>query len=632
MRLYQKLLLFMLAAALGPVVALGLSLLSSAEVELRARIGAQQTTAASAAAQMAARDIDEAVESLVRAAEPIRWKALTPDERAGALKLVSLQSRHFSAAALLDAAGAERAPLVSAVGEEGGASGQVGLTAEEYPAFRAAVPLGALAGAAPGAVAMSPAYARPRFGATAAALAMAIEGPSETWFLAVEVSFRVLQERAEELSRGGAGSLFLFDGDGRAVAGPSVSALLTKAEAGDKSIAPSPGGAAAFARYLAGGEPMLGAAARTPGRLGWTAVIRLPEAEAFAPVARMRQTVFLSVGGALLLLLIAVLSFAAGVRQAIQRVAKGARAMGRGDLSARIPVVGKDEMAGLAATFNAMGGELHAARKKLETWNEELQRKVEERTAELKAAQAQLLEAQKLAAIGQLGAGVAHEINNPLAGILGNAQLLMLDRPPDDRDTQILKKIEAQAKRAKEITSNLLRFSQQRPVPDLRKLDLNRVVAEALSLVESQIKSEGVAIATALAPNLPPVFGDPGHLTQVILNLVSNARTAMMKSPSKRLTLSTAVQGDLVVMRVADTGKGIPANLLSRIFEPFFTTKDIWSNVGLGLSVSFRIVTEHGGKISVETEEGKGSTFSVELLQATEARKGAMAAGGLGGN
>jgi C4-dicarboxylate-specific signal transduction histidine kinase len=260
-----------------------------------------------------------------------------------------------------------------------------------------------------------------------------------------------------------------------------------------------------------------------------------------------------------------------------------------------------------------MGGELEASRVELQRWNQELQTRVEERTAELKAAQAQLLEAQKLAAIGQLGAGVAHEINNPLAGILGNAQLLLLDRPADDRDAAMLRKIEAQAKRAKEITANLLRFSQQRPVADLRPLDLNKVVGDALSLVQTQIDTESIQLVQELEPGLPPVKGDGGHLAQVVLNLVSNARTAMAKSGEKRLTLATSSAAGRVRLAVRDTGKGIPTASLSRVFEPFFTTKDVWSNVGLGLSVSFRIVSEHGGRIEVASEEGKGTTFTVDL-------------------
>ncbi len=611
MRLYQKLVLFMLAAAVGPVAVVGFSLLASAESELRARIGAQQAATAAAAAQQAGRDIDEGVETLVRAAGPIRWRELDPQERAGALRLLLQQSRHFSAAVLLDSSGAELLPAVLRPSKDEAHDGRPPQP-PDLTAFRAAVPLAALANAGPGAVAMSPPYARPGEG-SAAALAVAVDGAGQNWLAVVEMSLHALQERAEEESRTGAGELYLVDAEGRAIAGPSREVVLKPVSLADRALAGNAGSKPSFSRYAADGVATLGAVARTPDQLGWTALVRIPEEQAFAPVARMRRTVLFSIAGALLLLLAAGFLFSRGIATRLEQVAEGARAFGRGELSVRIEVKGADETAELAETFNAVGAELSAARKKLLTWNEELQQKVEERTAELKAAQAQLLEAQKLAAIGQLGAGVAHEINNPLAGILGNAQLLLLDRPGDDRESTILKKIEAQAKRAKEITSNLLRFSQQRPAADLRPVDLNKVVKDTLSLVEAQVKSEGIEIGLSLADPLPPVSGDPGHLAQVMLHLLANARTAMLKSSPKRLTLGTLAEGDTVSMWVADTGKGIADKDLPRIFEPFFTTKDVWSNVGLGLSVSYRVVSEHKGQIKVKTEVGKGSTFSVEL-------------------
>lgn len=607
MRLYHKLVLFMLAAALAPVVVVGFALLSGAERELETRIRAQQMTSAAFAAQQAARDVDEAVESLARAAGPLRWKELSPDERAGALRLLLQQSRHFSAAALLDASGAELLPIVTPREEPAPAG-------EALRAFRASVPLAELAQNGPGAVALSPAYLRAPRDSAFAALALAVEGGGGApLFVAVELCLGELQRRVEAVANEGAGTLLVLDAEGRTLAGPKSARLLERPDEGDLALARSAGLEVSSARYGPPGAPVLGAAARAPGDLGWTALIRMPEAEAFVPVARMRRTVLLSIGGALGLLLAVGFLFTRGLARGIERVAEGARAFGRGELSVRIPVEGADEVAELSATFNAMGEELGAARGKLETWNEELQREVELRTAELKAAQAQLLEAQKLAAIGQLGAGVAHEINNPLAGILGNAQLLLLDRPEEDRDVAALRKIEAQAKRAKEITANLLRFSQQRPAANLRAVDLNRVVAETMTLVEAQVKAEGIEIALEPAAALPPVRGDSGQLSQVLLNLVSNARTAMLASAGKRLTISTASDGERVCVRVADTGKGIAEKDLPRIFEPFFTTKDVWSNVGLGLSVSFRIVSEHQGRIDVESEVGKGSAFTVSL-------------------
>ncbi|HZA51498.1 MAG TPA: ATP-binding protein, partial [Myxococcaceae bacterium] len=343
------------------------------------------------------------------------------------------------------------------------------------------------------------------------------------------------------------------------------------------------------------------------------AVVSRAEDEALAPVHRMRRTVLMSIGVALVVLLALGAVFTRRLNRRIGRVVEGAEAYGRGELTWRIPVTGADELAHLADAFNRMGAELESARAKMLRWNDELRQRVDEATAELRAAQAQLVEAQKLAAIGQLGAGVAHEINNPLAGILGNAQLLMLDRPEGDPDLDTLRKIEQSAKRCKEITQNLLRFSQQRERPELRPVDLNAVVRDALTLTANQIKSESVALHQQLGEGRIPVKGDPAHLSQVILAIVANARAAMMSTERKELFVRTRAEGMDALVVLEDTGKGIRPEHLPRIFEPFFTTKDVWSNVGLGLSVAYRVMSEHGGRIDVKSEVGRGTAVTLSL-------------------
>jgi signal transduction histidine kinase len=208
---------------------------------------------------------------------------------------------------------------------------------------------------------------------------------------------------------------------------------------------------------------------------------------------------------------------------------------------------------------------------------------------------------------------VAHEINNPLTGILGFAQLLAEAAPPGSRDRESLEAIETLARRCRDITWNLQRFSEQREEPTFEELDASRVVRDAIALVRSQTESAGVALATDLPEPGPRVRGDPGHLAQVFLNLLSNARTACLGRPGAELRVSVAQEGSEVRIAVRDGGKGIAPEHLPHIFEPFFTTKDLWSNVGLGLSVTYRIVSEHGGKIEVESAPGQGSTFTVSL-------------------
>jgi signal transduction histidine kinase len=356
--------------------------------------------------------------------------------------------------------------------------------------------------------------------------------------------------------------------------------------------------------------------ARVPQQLGFDVVVSVDEAIAMAPVHSMRRTVLVSIGAALVVLLALGAVFTRRITARLSQVSTAVEAFSRGELDKRVQVDGYDEISALATTFNLMGAELEAARARLVRWNDDLRVKVDEATAELKAAQVQLLEAQKLAAVGQLGAGVAHELNNPLAGILGYVQLMLMSRPDADPDLETLRKIEMSAKRCKEITQNLLRFSQQRAKPELRTVDLNAVLRDALSLTENQLRGEGIALITELASPQARVKADPGHLSQVVLALVSNARTAMMKTEAKRLTLRTGERDGRGFFEVEDTGKGIAPEHRSRIFEPFFTTKDVWSNVGLGLSVAWRVVSEAGGTIDVRTEVGQGTCFTVWLPKA----------------
>jgi len=260
-----------------------------------------------------------------------------------------------------------------------------------------------------------------------------------------------------------------------------------------------------------------------------------------------------------------------------------------------------------------MADELQASRARLERWNEDLKTEVDQRTRELREAQARLVEAQKLAAVGQLGAGVAHEINNPLTGILGNAQLLLELKDLPAAQKESIEAIERMARRCREITRKLLRFSEQRAVPDLRDLELNRAVEDGLALVEGQVRQAGLALETSLGVPSPVVRADAAQLTQVIFNLVVNARTACLGKQGARIRVATRLDGDRAEVVVEDQGKGIPPEHLPRLFEPFFTTKDLWSNVGLGLSEAWRIVDEHGGAIDVKSAPGQGSTFTVRL-------------------
>jgi PAS domain S-box-containing protein len=225
----------------------------------------------------------------------------------------------------------------------------------------------------------------------------------------------------------------------------------------------------------------------------------------------------------------------------------------------------------------------------------------------------QLLQQEKLAAVGQLVSGVAHELNNPLAGVMAFSQILLATAPLAAEQEKAAQTIHLEAKRATKIVSNLLTFARQHQ-PERTTTDLNQVLLETLELRRYTIRVQQIEIELALDPELPVTWGDPFQLQQVFLNLIANAEQALTGwAGTKRLMLGTARAGDRLLVTVADTGGGIAPEDVNRIFNPFFTTKGVGKGTGLGLSISDGIVREHGGSIRVETRPGAGATFIIDL-------------------
>jgi hypothetical protein len=227
-----------------------------------------------------------------------------------------------------------------------------------------------------------------------------------------------------------------------------------------------------------------------------------------------------------------------------------------------------------------------------------------------------LVQADKLSSVGLLAAGVAHEVNTPLAVISTYAQMLAKQVSGDDQKSRLLEKIAKQTFRASEIVNSLLNFSRTSPTA-FDELDLNRVVQESLTLIEHQMEKSGIKVQLDLEEQLPPIKGNSGKLQQVFLNLFLNARDAM--GAGGTLTVRTSRRGETVGVDVADTGHGIESENMSRIFDPFFTTKAVRKGTGLGLSVTYGIVREHDGVIEVESQPGAGTRFHLEFPAARKA-------------
>lgn len=242
--------------------------------------------------------------------------------------------------------------------------------------------------------------------------------------------------------------------------------------------------------------------------------------------------------------------------------------------------------------------------------NNRLVNDLQQQMEQLRAAQTQLVQAAKLSAVGELAAGVAHELNNPLTSVLGFAELSLHDPEVGASLRHDLEVIAREAGRARDIVRNLLDFARQTK-PQRLPTDVNHVLKQTLDLIRQYIEKSGVIITEDYAPDVGLLTLDSGQIKQVFLNLITNAAQAMPKGGT--LSLRTACLGDEVAISVSDTGQGIPPEIQDRIFEPFFTTKAVGEGTGLGLSVSFGIVQEHGGRISVESRVEQGSTFTVWL-------------------
>jgi signal transduction histidine kinase len=305
------------------------------------------------------------------------------------------------------------------------------------------------------------------------------------------------------------------------------------------------------------------------------------------------------------LLLVVVLGIIINIKLAtsiatpIRTLEKITKKIAQGDFSERIEVRGQDELSSLEVSFNLMEEKLKNALWSLEHTIEKLREK-----------QAQLVEAEKLASVGKLAAGIAHEINNPLTAVLTFSNLMLEQCPPGDPRHEKLKLMARETNRARNIVRQLLNFGREIVIKP-EKININRPVSEIADSLAAQDAFKGIELVLALGENLPDVHADPAQVGQVVMNMLLNAIHAI--TPPGRIEVATRSNGDVVEIVFSDTGQGIPGEHIHKIFDPFFTTKDAFKGTGLGLAVSYGIIKKHGGEIEVASEIGKGTTFTVRL-------------------
>lgn len=287
----------------------------------------------------------------------------------------------------------------------------------------------------------------------------------------------------------------------------------------------------------------------------------------------------------------------------LRELRQGAEAVGHGDFNRRVPVNSRDECGQLASVFNQMTENLQQSHAKLE------------KTVEtLKNTQEQLVQSEKLSAIGEFVAGVAHELNNPLAAVVGFSELLKKQTgTADEKCAHFSDRIVSAALRCKKIVQSLLSFAR-RDKPKREPVSMNNLVETVLDIIGYSLRTGNIEVVTQLAPDLPMVLADANQIQQVFLNIISNAQQAMEASqPRGRIKIITESRAQNVRVTIEDNGPGIPHENMPRIFDPFFTTKEVGKGTGLGLSLCYGFIKEHGGNITPTSQLGKGATFVIEL-------------------
>lgn len=318
-------------------------------------------------------------------------------------------------------------------------------------------------------------------------------------------------------------------------------------------------------------------------------------AEANRQIRRITATI---ISLSLLITLLGILITILLVRRIIQPVkelVKGTQIIASGNLAHQVKVASKNEIGELAASFNQMSNYLKESQERMKQAND------------------QLLQAEKLSALGGLIAGVAHELNNPLTSVILFSEMLLEQQEVKPELYDDLKVINSEATRASKIVRNLLTFARKHR-PEQEYIQINKIIESTLELKNYQLRVDNIEVIKTLDKNLPQTMADPHQLQQVFFNLINNAQQAMSHlKTQKQLRISSYVQEDRIKIEVKDNGLGIHPEHLKRIFDPFFTTKASGEGTGLGLSISYGIIQEHGGQIIAYSQINEGTTMTIDL-------------------
>ena len=358
--------------------------------------------------------------------------------------------------------------------------------------------------------------------------------------------------------------------------------------------------------YIAAYEPIRDIENRIIGIL-YVGILKRP----FYDVLRNTLMTFLGIAlGVVILIVFASIQLARKISLPLKKLEQAATRIAEGEYKQEFNMRAPREIEHLAQSLGKMAKDLETEKGELEAWGITLEKKVQERTDEIKRIHSQLFRSEKLASLGKLAAGVAHEINNPLTGILTNSSLLLEDLDPQDPRRDDVEVMVKETIRCREIVKRLLDFAKQTK-PQKNLTDINALIENIILLVRNQTSFRSVRIEKNLDPAIPQIQSDTDQIQQVFVNIILNAAEAMTKGGSLTITSLLPPGHDFITISFADTGPGISEADREKIFDPFYTTKE--HGTGLGLSISYGIIEQHGGSISVDSTPGKGSTFIIHL-------------------
>lgn len=607
MRVGLRTTLAMIAVAGLPLAVAGWSAVRLSDDALGARADAFYRSDARLLAGRIGDDVGARVYSVQLAAGALELADLEPAEQLDAQRLIYWQVDGASIVALFrpDGTQATQPVYLGQAAKDSKLASRPVLTDADVQIFAKNLPLDA-------ARQIGVAIGRPYVGGDGnPRVAVAALAPGK-FTLVVEISLGKLSGLIADHRVGQSGRAFVVDGDGRVVLSADADAVRAREDRKDWPVIaaaldnrPVP---TRFSHPRQGSS--FGTAALVPG-VGWVVVVSEPASDALAASRQLTRNTIMWCLIALFAAIALGVVLSRAVVAPIRTLHKGATALKKGDLDHRVAGAERgDELGDLARAFNQMAEEV-------ERGHNELEDRVELRTRELRESHELLGRAQKLAAVGQLGAGVAHEINNPLAAILGNVELL-LEEEFAEEDRECLEVIQTQGQRIQGIVARLQQLADAEEGAQIQELEVEPVVRRALGQIDNLLHGTDIEVVVDIDEQVPKVAGNAELLVEALVQIFDNASRAMPDGGTLTVSAKSSDQ-QIVVVRVSDTGVGIAKNLHARIFEPFYTTRLQAGAKGLGLSRVEQIMQRLSGKVTLDSEEGQGATFTV-LLPARQTR------------